>query len=83
MNFYFEKEFYLIIVIFYLRFALTESGDIFEFCPYTGLMSAIDSSEKIHDNIITATENDGIEILALTEESPTSKFLKVFDYSSE
>lgn len=55
---------------------------MFELCPYTGLAYPIDSSEHVNDFIITATNDDGIEILALTKDA-NSTFLKVFDFPSK
>lgn len=72
-----------LFIPFESRFALTDSGSMYELCPYTGLANPIDSPEKVLDYIITATNDDGIEILALTEDESKSTFLKVFDYSSE
>lgn len=62
---------------------MTASGELFQLCTYTGLAIYIDIPESILEFIITATNDDGIEILALTENSSGSKFLKVFDYPSE
>lgn len=62
---------------------MTENGSMFELCPYTGMGNPIDFPEKVQDFIITATNDDGIEILALTEDQSKSAYLKVFDYSSK
>lgn len=68
---------------FDFRLALTENGAMFELCPYTGLANPIDSPERIQDFIMTSTNDDEIEILALTADPSASAFLKVFDYPSE
>lgn len=39
--------------------------------------------ENIVDFIITTTNDEGIEILALTQDSAKANSLKVFDYPSE
>lgn len=65
------------------RFALTASGELFQLCTYTGSAIYIDTPESIREFIITATNDDAIEILALTENSSGLMFLKVFDYPSE
>lgn len=70
-------------LIYAFSFALTESGHIFELCPYTGLANPIESPEQVDDFIITGTEDSGIEILALTRNPVDSTFLKVYDFSSK
>ena len=56
---------------------------MFELCPYTGLANPVDLPERIQDFIMTSTNDDGIEILALTTDQSKKAFLKVFDYPSE
>lgn len=62
---------------------MTADGHLFELCPYTGMASYVNTPEIIRDFIITGTNDDGIETLALTEDSTGAKFLKVFDYSGK
>lgn len=64
-------------------FALTSNGTLFELCPYTGMTTPVDCPENILDFIITTTNDEGIEILALTQDSTLTKSLKVFDYPSK
>lgn len=69
------------ITLYVFRFALTTDGAIYELCPNTGLLK-LNSSEHIEDFIITATNDDGIEILARTKDTDKN-FLKVFDFPSK
>lgn len=70
-------------VSFNSSFALTSTGALFELCQYTGMATPIDCPENILDFIITTTNDEGIEILALTQDSTATKSLKVFDYPSK
>lgn len=47
------------------------------------MATPIDCPENIVDFIITTTNDEGIEILALTQDSTATKSLKVFDYPSK
>lgn len=64
-------------------FALSSSGAIFELCLYSGSATRNECPENIVDFIITTTNDECIEILALTQDSKAKKSLKVFDYPSK
>lgn len=74
--------FALTIFIILNRIGLTNSGDIFEICPYTGMIFPFKMDDLVIDDIVVMEcDDDGIELMILTKQNDVGKrAMKIIDY---
>lgn len=79
------SKFLNFIIIFFLnlnRIGLSNSGDLFEICPFTGMIFPCKMNELVIDDIVVMEcSDDSIELLILTKQNNFGKrVMKIIDY---